>query len=129
MPPLLEEQGYGVVIEKYLASLEMATGKEFVFRNTDINFKMSTAKSYELYRIIQEFTTNALKYGTIHEFMLALYGDSSQLIVELLDDGIPFDFYECYKTSQGSGLRNIQSRLKYIQGELVQRPVKPREPF
>ena len=123
MPPLLEEEGCEVVLEKYLSNLEKATGKKFIFKCTDYSIKIPLAKAYELYRVIQEFTTNALKYGLIQEFMVAIYGDSSQITVELIDDGKPFDFYECYKSSQGSGLRNIQSRLKFIEGELIQRPV------
>ncbi|TBX66135.1 hypothetical protein EZL74_11140 [Flavobacterium silvisoli] len=123
MPPLLEQEGCGVAIEKYFLNLEKATGVKFIFKSLDNDIKIPISKGYELYRIIQEFTTNAIKHGLINEFMVVIYGDTTQIIVELIDDGIKFDFFECYKLSQGSGLRNIQSRLKFIKGGLIQRSV------
>jgi signal transduction histidine kinase len=46
---------------------------------------------------------------------------NNSIYIELVDDGLPFDFMSSYVISNGSGLQNIQSRLKSIHAKLEQR--------
>ena len=78
---------------------------------------------YELFRVVQEFTSNMLKYGNISECKLTLDETNNGVVLEIIDDGVPFDFKSCYAQSKGSGLYNIQSRLNSINSKLVQREV------
>jgi len=64
-----------------------------------------------------------LKHGQITQALVALYTTSQGVSLEIIDDGVPFDFKTAYHQSKGSGLYNIQSRLKSMKADLEQREV------
>ena len=44
-------------------------------------------------------------------------------VIEIIDNGKPFVFNEGYSLSNGAGLKNIQSRITFLNGTLNQREV------
>jgi signal transduction histidine kinase len=123
MPPLLESGGFTIAISDYFENLSKASGKKFIIHADMIDLVIPLDKSYELFRIVQEFIQNMLKHGAIQECNLFVYELSGTISIELIDDGIPFNFKSSYILSKGSGLQNIQSRLTSIKANLVQRDV------
>lgn len=123
MPPLIGLVGFDQVLEDYFGRLS---------KNSEIVFEVvckenipefSAEKSYELFRVVQEFTTNMMKYGKITHCCIILYSLDEKCYIEIVDDGLQFDFKMLSSTSKGSGLKNINSRLKVIDAELSQRDV------
>lgn len=123
MPPLLENGGFVMAIRDYFETLSKSSSKSFTLQQHLDDFVVSTAMGYELFRVVQEFTSNMLKYGTINECKLFIYETVEGISLELVDDGTSFDFKLSYTQSKGSGLQNIQSRLSSIGAKLVQREV------
>lgn len=123
MPPLLEISGLNIALREYFENLSKSTGKEFSLQTDIQNEIIPKEIAYELFRIIQEFTSNMLKYGSITECKLFLYETHDLLHLEIVDDGKPFDFKVSFLQSKGAGLYNIQSRLTSIDAKLVQRNV------
>jgi len=64
-----------------------------------------------LFRIIQEFISNALKYSEASEINLVFNYSPSQLVIDLSDNGIGFDLNNVKK---GSGLINMEKRAALI---------------
>ena len=124
MPPLLIDGGLVIALNSYFETLnKSSTGKVF-FLNTDLlTHSFSETVSYELYRIVQEFCTNFLKYGNADHFLVAFVPDDFFYSIEIVDNGIPFNFRECYFNSMSSGLKNIQTRINVLKGTLQQREV------
>ncbi|WP_333809338.1 sensor histidine kinase [Flavobacterium sp.] len=123
MPPLLENGGFVMAVQDYFETLSKSSDKNFALKEYLEDFVVSTAIAYELFRIVQEFTSNMLKHGTISECNLFIYETIEGISLELVDDGVSFDFKSSYAQSKGSGLQNIQSRLSSIGAKLVQREV------
>ncbi|MEC4004877.1 histidine kinase [Flavobacterium sp. SUN052] len=123
MPPLLDSLGFEVALEDYLNKLNTKTELLFTISSKDERFDLDSSVSYELFRIIQEFTTNMLKYGSIKNCHIALYVISSVGYIEIIDDGEQYDFMKSLSQSKGTGLKNISSRLKIIDAKLLQRAV------
>lgn len=123
VPPLLETRGLIVALHDYFERLSKSSGAVFSLQVHLKEFQVPTTDEYELFRVLQEFTTNMLKYGSISECKLFFYEINNSICIELVDDGVPFDFMSSYIASNGSGLRNIQSRLKGIHATLEQRKV------
>lgn len=123
MPPLLENGGFIMAVKDYFETLSKSTVKNFILQQHLEDFVVSTAIGYELFRVVQEFTSNMLKYGSITECKLDIYETAEQLCIEIVDDGVSFDFKYSYSQSKGSGLQNIQSRLSSIGARLEQREV------
>lgn len=123
MPPLLETAGFSAALRDYLEQLTVLSGKEFKLTTDFADVPISSDYSYELFRIVQEFCQNMLKHGQISQVLIALYPTTEGLSLEIIDDGVPFDFKTAYQQSKGSGLYNIQSRVNSIKAVLIQREV------
>ena len=123
MPPLLETAGFNLALRDYFEQLSASSGKRF---ELDINLSenlVSNKISYELFRVVQELTSNMLKHGSISTCTARLNTSSKGVCFELIDDGIPFDFKAEYKLNKGTGLQNTQSRLKSISATLEQETI------
>lgn len=67
----------------------------------------------ELYRIFQEFTSNAMRHGSASELTVALEKDANRGWFCLEENGRGFDVRE---SSAGLGLRSIQERAELLGG-------------
>jgi signal transduction histidine kinase len=124
MPPLLELAGFTVALQDYFARLS-ATSKipfEVICREGN-EAGFSDEAGYELFRIVQEFTTNMIKYGGISHCSVTIFQTDKEYGMEIADNGTPFDFKALKAASAGSGLRNISSRLKAMGAQMVQAEV------
>lgn len=68
-----------------------------------------------IFRILQEFLSNSVKYSEAKNISITLDYQSEKLIITATDDGIGFDFNEIEK---GSGLINMKSRAALIGADL-----------
>lgn len=123
IPPLLDNLGFVVALEDYFNKLNKDSSLKFTLISKDDRFKFDVAVSYELFRVVQEFTTNMLKYGSITSCTVALFIINEVAFLEIIDDGKSFDFNYEYTNSRGAGVKNISSRLKVIGATLLQREV------
>lgn len=93
--------------------------------DTVFNFEMSSdiaediaftsVKGMNVYRIIQEAINNALKYAEASVITIKVQPKDSQLIFEVMDNGIGFDLDE---VTLGNGLENMKKRAHEINGTL-----------
>ncbi len=123
MPPLLEEYGFVAAITDYFEQLTKNNNLLFNVICKDVHLNIVASKRYELYRIVQEFCTNMIKYGEIANCTLILSQVENTICLELIDDGVEFDFNKALQSSKGAGLKNINSRIQFIGGVLEQRAV------
>lgn len=123
MPPSLEILGFVPTIIDFFKDLSLKTGLDFNVNIKDKHFDLDANNSYEMYRIIQEFTTNMQKYGSVSKCSLVLYVEEDKAIIEIIDDGIPYDFKQVLKISKGAGVKNINGRLKAINAKMEQQKV------
>ncbi|WP_130736010.1 sensor histidine kinase [Flavobacterium sp. J27] len=114
MPPLLETSGFLVALRDYFTRLNSKTTANFSITTTEDNVHLSNEISYELFRVVQELTTNMIKYGKIKTCEIKVVAVEQEYQIVIKDDGIPFNFKEMYTVSKGTGLKNISSRLKVI---------------
>lgn len=121
MPPLLENLGLLHTVEDYLEQLSKKTQFSFsVTAPEGLHFESDVA--YEIFRVVQEFTTNMVKYGQITQCQICFERLNHQTSIAIKDDGTPYDFFRLMKVSTGTGLKNINSRVKSIGGTLEQLP-------
>ena len=123
MPPMLETVGFVSAIDCYFENLSEKSEISFSVVCEDEFLRFSPILGYELFRVVQEFTTNMLKYGNVSSCSVIIYKKDETVFIEIIDDGVPFDFNAMLLKSKGSGINNIDSRLKNIKAELVQRQV------
>lgn len=76
---------------------------------------MSDNKKVLLYRIVQEQLNNILKYAKASKVTIRFSVHEETIQVCIKDDGVGFD---AGKKAKGIGLRNIQTRLELVSGNL-----------
>lgn len=116
MPPLLE-QGLFLALEDYLKSLQLRSGVVFNITDASNNFYKGEGKAYEIYRVIQEMTTNMIKHGEVSECEIVISNEGN---LKIIDDGIIFSFIDANLNSSGAGMKNINSRLHAINASIHQ---------
>lgn len=65
----------------------------------------------QLYRIIQEFTTNVIKHSTATEISIYLRDSSESFTMIITDNGNSFEYN---RINRGMGIKNIESRLQSL---------------
>ncbi|MBA2500041.1 MAG: PAS domain-containing sensor histidine kinase, partial [Chitinophagaceae bacterium] len=69
-----------------------------------------------LYRVIQEQVNNILKHAAASDVTITLKTENGQAFMAVSDNGIGF---LPHKRSKGIGLRNIDNRVKFYDGEVI----------
>jgi signal transduction histidine kinase len=123
MPPLLETGGFNLALRDLFEQLSTSSGKRFELEYNLSEFLVTEKSAYELFRVVQELTSNMLKYGEITTCIAQLTTTPKGICFSLSDDGVPFDFMNAYKESKGTGIQNIQSRLKSISAHMEQKSI------
>lgn len=88
---------------------------EIDFQHYNIPKDLDNMFATSIYRIIQELLNNAIKYANANEIIIQLNREDEEIIISLEDDGVGFNTKSFEK---GMGLENVQSRVKYLKGDL-----------
>jgi signal transduction histidine kinase len=72
--------------------------------------------SFQVYRIVQEAFTNALRHSGAKTLSLSLKEAEDDLVVEVSDDGVGVDLSVA---TSGMGLRTMRYRINMIGGALA----------
>ncbi len=91
---------------------------ETLFVSHSIEYKNTLAKPAELqlFRIVQEGLTNALKYAKAEAVKVQLHRSGIALRLEIQDNGKGFDVQKALESSKAFGLHSILQRSKAIGG-------------
>ena len=117
MPAILTKYGIYDTLKNLFESLNLIEGV-----NANLNIRGEQSRPPEnieimIYRIIQEMVNNTLKHAEAKNIYLDIHSQLNELKLEYFDDGKGFD-PEVKLTAGAIGLNSIQSRVKFINGEI-----------
>ena len=119
IPPEFEHATLDEVIKSYAASLNGVRHCEVSFQSTPQNAnwtQVTSAEAYEIYRIIQEITSNALKHAKATSVSIGLHLDEDKNItVTVSDNGIGITDRN---KDTGIGMQTIGQRASVIGGHI-----------
>jgi signal transduction histidine kinase len=112
LPPALEKLGLIKTLERMARnfSAENLTVKV----EHSLTDRLVSNEELALFRITQELLNNTLKYAQASNVFISIHAKEGLLEYEYWDNGIGFE----HKDSIGLGLKNIESRIQMIKGEL-----------
>lgn len=117
MPQTLIQQGLVPALQEMAFRLNQI-GKITVAVNAfDIPNRMNEVHEISVYRIIQEWSNNVIKYASASRIEVQLVGHEEEISVTLEDNGIGFDPV-ILEGGQGNGWKNIKSRANLMKAEL-----------
>jgi len=112
IPFELELLGLHQTLENHFDSIASVSEIEINFKN-NYNFEfLNNSASLAIYRIIQELTSNCIKYAHAKNIIVSINAnnDLSFITIKYHDDGIGVDM-ENKSLKKGIGLKNIESRV------------------
>jgi PAS domain S-box-containing protein len=111
MPDALQEFGLQKAISAFASRYNTATKLEIV--NKCPLPEISRELQLQLFRISQEFISNAIKHGRAEKIKIRFSFENQLLQIIFTDNGKGFNIKRRFK---GMGLRNIQGRIKSYNG-------------
>ncbi|MFD2553310.1 sensor histidine kinase [Sphingobacterium tabacisoli] len=92
------------------------TETQIEYQSSGLSDNLSNSIQTNLYRIVQELLSNALRHGKAKNIIVQCIQNEDTLLLTVEDDGLGFDTQN-KQNFQGIGLKNIQSRVNYMQGQ------------
>lgn len=115
-PVILERLGLDEAIQSLVATLNESAETELKYTKHG-SLELTKDQEIHLYRIIQELITNSMKHAQPKQITILLLAEGDTLFLNYSDDGIGIDIDEV-NSKKGIGLKNIESRLSLISGEI-----------
>lgn len=115
MPAALTKGGLVPALSEYSHFVEKNTGLPIRFHSMMQGFNGPDDQQVHIYRIVQEWINNIVKYAEAGQIELQLSSDTDSLLVTIEDNGKGFD-PEVLSSSHGQGWTNINTRAKLIGG-------------
>ena len=118
MPIEIYEIGLEQCIEDLCETYSVFDDLELDCRMYLMGYEIPKDIQIHLYRIVQEVIKNAYQHGKAKNIDLQLSVNDSFIHLEIENDGAIFDVEEAFTAGEGIGLKNIETRVKYLNGRL-----------
>lgn len=115
MPRALTEMGLIAALGDLIEKTNATTSTNFEFETFGIEKRLPEKIEVSLYRIAQELINNILKHSEAKMVNVQLYEAKNKAILMIEDDGKGFEMND--KSKEGHGMMNINSRVKFVNGE------------
>ncbi len=118
MPGILMDLGLIKALISFIDALNKTGVIHIEFKEPDNLPRLDTKTETHLYKIILELINNTIKHAKANHIDLNIYKKNKKLIIDFKDNGIGFDFDTAYhQKSESQGLKNILSRVNFLEGE------------
>ena len=117
-PPELDLIGFKASVTELIDKLNRNFSIKFTYEIAEIEPYLNTQEKFNLYRILQELLTNAIKHSKADLVQLKIWKSLDKVYVMVEDNGIGCNLSKL-NFSKGVGLRSIKRRTKLLNGELT----------
>src|SRR5580765_439289 len=121
MPPTLKNFGLESAVNDLFQKISGSGSMNASSRFHDYRERLKAENELIIFRIIQELINNILKHSNASFIHLTQNTSGNRFFIRLHHDGrglTQADFEKLGKSNVGLGLKNIQSRLKVLQGKI-----------
>jgi signal transduction histidine kinase len=117
MSDQLINEGLSTALKEYASRISKTSGIAIEVNTFGIEKRLNQSVEVNVYRIIQEWINNVIKYSGAKNLTIQLTGYDNEINIIIEDNGNGFEKENLIK-SKGWGWKNIQSRLEAINGIL-----------
>ena len=114
-PSILDNLGLATAVKSFCREVSEQSGVAVEFVGKNIPDSLPREVSLSLFRVVQEAVHNAIKYSGQMHFEVRLEGTSSELDLEVSDEGVGFDAANT-KNGRGLGLVSMAERIHHVSG-------------
>jgi signal transduction histidine kinase len=122
MPPTLKNFGLESAVNDQFQKIASSGAINASSRFHDYKERLKSEKELNVFRVVQELVNNILKHSNASFIHLTQNMQNGFFVMRIHHDGrglIQADFEKMNKSSIGLGLKNISSRLKVAQGNIL----------
>lgn len=117
MPHTLIQEGLVMALKEFAGKVSLSGKVTVEVLAFDFEERLDDLKEISVYRIVQEWINNTLKYGDASNITIQLTKDDQEITLTVEDNGQGFD-KDLLLNSIGNGWKNINSRTNLIKGIL-----------
>lgn len=117
MPQTLIQSGLVPALREMALRIQERQSLKIEITSFDMDKRLSDVQEVSLYRIVQEWINNIIKYGGASKVEVNLVHSENELSVTIEDDGNGFDSSKL-EHSKGHGWKNILSRTGLIKATI-----------
>jgi len=120
MPSVLSDFGIIPALKLLADQTTRSSNVNVIFENNSVIERLNKIVEINVYRIVQEALTNAIKYAEADEVKIIVEDMDSSISVTIADNGKGFNSQNVSakaKEGSGNGIANIQERTSLINGE------------
>ena len=118
MPGVLVKLGLVAAVNDFVDKVGESNAFNINFETVGLEERMDGTIEIVLYRVIQEAINNIIKHADAKSVNIQIVMHENNLTVMIEDDGKGFDIKNI-REQNGIGLKNIESRVKYLNGSVV----------
>jgi signal transduction histidine kinase len=115
-PPALDADGLAATVRKHLEVVGRANDLRIDVTVVGTDDALSSNVEHELFRIVQEAATNAVRHAHANALRVALELGPDRAVVTVADDGVGFDAGERRIRSRRLGLTSMRERAQALGG-------------
>ncbi|HMZ46303.1 MAG TPA: histidine kinase [Chitinophagaceae bacterium] len=122
MPPTLKNFGLSSAVNDFFQKISNSGSLNASSKFHDYKTRLKSDKELILFRVIQELVNNVLKHSKASFIHLTQHDVEEKVILRLHHDGFGLtqeEFLRYTNEKEGLGLKNIQSRLRVIHGDIL----------
>jgi len=116
MPESLIKFGLEIALND-LCEFHMREGLHINFQPFNIDRDIDPAVQLNIYRIVQELISNAVKHARASNIVLQCSYNQGSFFITIEDDGVGFD-PSILKDKKGMGLVNMKNRVEFLHGTI-----------
>lgn len=117
LPNTLQRKGLTEAVREFIANLNHKHSTVFnLYLKNEIS--IAPEKEIHVFRILQEIIHNTLKHAGSKTMQIGFGTENGQLLILTRDDGKGFDIEKVKKSTDGFGLKSIESRVDILKGQL-----------
>ncbi|PRR96579.1 histidine kinase [Bacillus atrophaeus] len=117
-PQLLYDLGLVKALSKLVAQQQETAPFHIRLNTGRFTASLDLDSQLNLYRIIQEFLSNAMKHSQAGEVLIMLISFQNKIVLHYEDDGVGFDKEKLNEQSMSMGLSGIKERVRALDGHL-----------
>ncbi len=119
-PQMLDQENLDFALRELCRKLDAYKGTHLHFVQSGIPTPITQKQKLNLFRIVQELLTNAIKHSSAWNISVQLHWDDDQLTIVVEDDGSTFNREDKIPSkSGGMGMNNIIKRANVIGAKLT----------
>lgn len=117
MPNALLKHGLIIAVREFVHNVTSSGTLKIDLQIVGLNERLEPSIEIAIYRILQELVNNTIKHAKADTISIQFVNhNDGNLNIIFEDNGIGYDTQS--ESSMGMGLRNIQSRIQYLNGKI-----------